>query len=1651
MDNLPAKQSAFTRIRNNILSAGLSNRFTRSIIANTIPGLFGYGLTSFVLSRDSEDLTGTMQLLSSMNPNAVKANISQIVRSVKRVALGENHYYDDSKDDQIVNMLLDAVREDAKEIVIRELLERSDLLRSSITDETCERIADSIDCQSKTPDQIREIFDLTGRGYIGSATENITFKLFEKLTLDQRKEHFSQVVPMLGRGYYSFSSPDYSQLFEQFPEEDRLDQYKKILEVYENEENSWRKSAHCLSKCFIMLPEEEKAGVLDDTFEVIRASDENDQKGLIASRVLGAISVEEQRRYFKEVLEYNGNTIFQMTEYVSRLDKSLHGEIVYDVITKLRAAMQQNIYGIDSELLKLVKAFEPEVISNALITTLNGNVNDPNTKFAVDLLSRKGMTEFLSTLSQNQQVISKEQLIALQEKGFYVEELAVLFVNLENNRILQSYIDNPDGKSYSDTLRELASLGKDIKFSEQYGRRSDKYDVVLNKKLDTYLQLFSSLDPKERAEHFEETTSLMITEKDITLNYNALGRKTQEVFGLLDKEDQVAQFMNLTETLVSNFGSNISGHIDEMVNQAEPETLDLICDQYIAAFNRGGKENYLKAVTGLISSRIMDGITEKISKSKDISFLDEEELDRILGNQYYEYYHSTKVPEEFNKIVRMFVQTRLGKIRNEYDSLDENSKMQNVDRVMMELSKQIEGFSKYGTQYQTIVTGLQANEINDIFLSLNEEEKPKHFEALFEAFGNLKDDNTKNFYFMNLFRNLDNKTQIELFKNCTSPSSENLKFAAEILKNMSVKELNLIFKGETTLDEETISKLITLQDNITLKTLLFDKDVDREKIVDLSSYDQLQTVAINIDSVIKNIYINTQGKSKEEFNQILSDTYNLFTYNNVPEFMKNFRIFQLGAFYDKQNNNITSFQGKTTDERDRLILEDLFKISLDSNNKSLRDFASIILEGKQLTTRIQGDPDSKISTLTTEELALLNQYRDTLFDLHNLTKEIKNTDRPRIEKSGDVLKDLRTLISVYSDNKDHNPNSRNIIFNPNKILDELFGDFITTTIRPKAMIDYMDKKKAESDERHLKIEQQLKDGTMRLEPGDFIKGIRDFDAYIPSMLRDGVKGGEFNQEHSHSDATPLDADFGYISKINITKANNGKTETATDYEVIGTTISSSYGQDYIVLKNYSERLQDRSSQSFDSGTFTGSPDYYEFGNGDNDDNPTASRYIRTGIPVTDIDYIVSRDWNPKNAYEMAMAGIYIPVVNPKGEVVFTSDEYKRIREEMRGLSHYGADDIIVSKDATNMDALYAVYRGMSKKAPEEVDAEIETVKGLVEGKPDSVTQQKKKAVTQFIRDFFKAHGIRVTDDLSQSLASKSVELIDTGSTGRGTNVPGDGDFDFMLRHNLPPEIIAALSDKVRTLQTPDSEFISVGDGFRTKKVTLPTGEVVDIDVTTAKKSLALSYSSDMCVRDRLNNIRENDPESYNYVQANIIMAKKILKTAGIYKKLGSDGATEHGGFGGIGVENWILQNGGSFKTAIDTFLEAADKASSYDEFKKLYPIFDFGFNHREGKIRHDRFSAFLANDPSKPDIGYAYVKQTLAEIQKALELEKGRQGLETPLIRSISTEGFEEAAKTKSALRSKFSFSQILGYVSKYKAGKDSPEVSETQSSLEEV
>lgn len=1607
MSDLPAKQSTLLKVRNKILDIGLGNKITRSIMVNTAPNLFGYYLTDYVLSNDDSELSKTMEVLSSMKKKAVKENISQII-SVAKGKINTNSNNNALNKDKLANMILDSVTAEASEIAILEMLNQRYFMDYSISDETCKRISDLIDFSDKTTSEIDEIFTKIGLNF----TSNLSYNLFENLTLKQKKEHFIQIIPLVSFTDYSEKNL-FISIFSQFPEEDRLEQYKKILEVYKEQDNKRLNDIDSLSKCFTILQEAERLSVLEETFEQIRTKESEYERSKIENAliILESIPAKAQEVYFKEVLGYNMQYLYQINRYVSVLDKSLLSQIVFDVIDKARQTGQitENSPDYpDRYIYEIIDCFDSE-IGDAFLTILNGDVDNPNAKFIIDLLNKKEMIETIEKKITKQQSIKHEQLIAFQQKGYDIDGLTILYVDLENKRILNDCVNNPDKNQYKHAIREISEMTKDIK--------NIKNNIIFKKKLDTYLQLFSIIKPEEREDIFLDFLSDIKNNINNYINVDNFEEKIGEIFCLLEKEAQVSQFPNYINLFVSSENFEC---IENLMVNIDPETMDLILSKYIEMFNKGGKENYLTARVVLISDKFSKKLVEKISK-EDGTFLTEKELENILSGKY----SFQKIPNEYYNLIKTYVAVNLEKIKNKYNNLD--GKSQNIiDLNIEELTKLIGNVGKYGIVYESIIEDI-LNEMNKVFSSLDNEEKIKHFDTLFKAFDErIENENIRNTSFINLFKKLDNDTKIEIFKHCTSISSEKLKYSAEILSNFSIKELNVIFKDEITLDEETIIRLMEIKDDIAIKTLLFDKDIDREKLVDLSLNEQLQTDSIDINSIMQRLYLKSRGTDKDRLNQLLADTYNLFTYNNIPEFMKNFRMFQLGNYYEAKNSNLKSFQDKAYEERDKLIFGDLFEIALDSNSESLRDFLTIIIEGDKLVNLLQENPEENIKSFSIEELALLTQYRDTLVDFHNLTKEIKNTDKPSIEKTDDIIKDLRVLSSIYSDGQDN-------ILCSNKVINELFKDFIRTDVTPEKMLEYMDNIKAKSDARHLEIEKRLREGTLHLQEDDFIKGIQNFDVYISSMLHDGIKGGEFNKEKSHSDATPLDADFGYISKGNLEKEN------ATDYEIIETTYSYVYGSNYIVLKQYADRMKTKT----DDGIFVSLPDYYKMYSGEDATKNTA--YIRTGVPITDVDYIVSKSWNAKNGYEMAMAGIYIPVIDTKGEIVFSSEDYKRIREEMRGLSHYHADDIQVSQDAKNIEALYSIYRGVSDKDTEEIEREIETVRELVEGKPDSVTEEKKKAIIKFIKDFFNNQGIIVTDDLSQNLSSSSIELIDTGSTGRATNVPGDGDFDFMLRHNLSPELLSKFFEIVKQLD--NSGFVEVADGFRAKEVVLPTGEIVDIDITTAKKSINLSYSSDMCVRDRLNNIMENDPESYNYVKANIIMAKKILKAKGIYKRIGSNGATEYGGFGGIGVENWILQNGGSFKKAIDTFLEAASQVGNYEEFKKKYPIFDFGFNHREGKASHACFSTFFNEEK-----GFEYVKSTLEEIQKALELEMEKQEMEIPLLESISSEGLIEASKKKSVLREKFSYSQVCSMIAKYISTKENPEVQhdETQNSLEE-
>ena len=135
----------------------------------------------------------------------------------------------------------------------------------------------------------------------------------------------------------------------------------------------------------------------------------------------------------------------------------------------------------------------------------------------------------------------------------------------------------------------------------------------------------------------------------------------------------------------------------------------------------------------------------------------------------------------------------------------------------------------------------------------------------------------------------------------------------------------------------------------------------------------------------------------------------------------------------------------------------------------------------------------------------------------------------------------------------------------------------------------------------------------------------------------------------------------------------------------------------------------------------------------------------------------------------------------------------------------------------------------------------------------------------------------------------------------------------------------------------------------------------------------------MALQDRLATIQRTDPKKYKYVVANILLAKQVLKKAEAYKP--NRGEIPQGGLGGVGIENWILQNGGSFTDAANSFLKAAE-GKSFSEFQSTYQIWDFGDNYlaeRRGLYSNDNF---VANNMS--EAGYQKMVQALKEYLKTM-------------------------------------------------------------------
>ncbi len=676
--------------------------------------------------------------------------------------------------------------------------------------------------------------------------------------------------------------------------------------------------------------------------------------------------------------------------------------------------------------------------------------------------------------------------------------------------------------------------------------------------------------------------------------------------------------------------------------------------------------------------------------------------------------------------------------------------------------------------------------------------------------------------------------------------------------------------------------------------------------------------------------------------QKLEEIENIFLKNNLPTIGKTFSVFQilhpdfLGFSFEGSQLSPILIQNNNR-MRSTIVFADLIKCAVGSNNKSIKDYLDNIEQGNLIYESIKNG-QRKFADLTSEEIKILKTFMFHLITLYNSSDLEKMEELPLTD---DLMKNLDILYALFK------PNYRYDL--PDRIV-RMFASFAGFKSFEQ-LKSYYTETINEANRRNI----AYKDFT--LKQGDLVKGIGDI-TYLRSILQNGSVSKEYLGAYADSDFTPLDTDVSYILD-----------EFPSYMDTIKKTQSAFYGPIFFVLKNRENRFNvtRRGEKYIGPISESSDPKQMELFMTLREDHYG----IRTGFASSEIDYIISENNDPRIGLEIALNGFYIPVVNAyTKEVMFTYEDYKTLRSKMAGLKYY-------------TDAEYVFDSSIEEEAAKLTDAEKEKISKLNEM---NIRQSnvKHNAIYAVIFEAIKEIGLKdLKMDTISDLTPGTAEIIDTGSTGRGTNVYGDGDFDFMLKLDY-----SFMEDNVKMQQLreailkrmPYQKFKDISKNIKIKGVKIEgLDELVDIDITFATRTDKIAYSTEECVKDRLKSLKEQDIIKYNIVVNNIIMAKKYLKEHGIYSK------ADDKGLGGVGVENWILQNGGSFTKAAETFLETAAKCRDFEEFCFKYPIWDFGENHISD-YPHDNFVRNMNADSYKKMC--SVLKEYLKSLGKDIDEDK---------------------------------------------------------------
>ena len=536
-------------------------------------------------------------------------------------------------------------------------------------------------------------------------------------------------------------------------------------------------------------------------------------------------------------------------------------------------------------------------------------------------------------------------------------------------------------------------------------------------------------------------------------------------------------------------------------------------------------------------------------------------------------------------------------------------------------------------------------------------------------------------------------------------------------------------------NNETIEALINVDES---------KQKDAIKILDRLS----RSNSAELRRIKEQMALQILEKEPETYERTLNAIENIYLTSNIPDMGKLYLVFKelhpqlLGEdtkMQDASVGNIPSLKEATTSERKSMIFTRLLMSAVESNSRNLRDYIETIEQGNEIFKKIRNG-EVKAQNLAKNERETITKYNEILNFVYNQSN--KNEKR---ENTGDIEKDINELVKLFR-----------IDTIKKEMPDRLVRLFAhRAEIRSLAQAkEIMEKSREKVDERNTEFSKRE---SINIEEGDFIKGIENTE-YFPSMLQRGILAKDFLGGNATSDCTPLDTDVEKVLKKGKTLKDTIASlrhapiycSSNTDGKKLGKIMLVFSKDNFIETRNQNDEVSKENIELLEQDSSKKEVCH----------NFDTAYGISMGIGSENIKCIIADKYVDKLGLEIALNGFYIPIVDNDGKVVYTKEMYNNFREKMQGLSHYGEKHFELDETA---------------KKPE--------MSGIIELVDRSMqdARNKQEKILKTLEEAVNKNGYKLSDERRTDLKPGIVEFIDTGSTGRGTNMPGDGDFDYMVR------------------------------------------------------------------------------------------------------------------------------------------------------------------------------------------------------------------------------------------------------------------------------